>query len=127
MEKLAGNRSDSDTSGGFTRTGPLEHVSNVLVSVLDDARKVCMTGPRTRDDRPIDTASVRRRGQVDGHRPLPVFPILVGNEECDWSSHRHAVSDAAQHSRPIGLDRHPPAATVSGLSATKLNRNGVEI
>ena len=63
----------------------------------------------------------------DGHRPLPVLPVLVGNQQRDRTAGRHAVPDAAQDLRAIGLDGHPPAAAVAGLAPAQLRGDRVEV
>ena len=70
---------------------------------------------------------VSRRLGLDGHRPLPVLPILVRDDERNRAARGDAEADAAQDLRAIGLDRHATPAPVPGLTTAELRRDAIEV
>ena len=59
-KQLARDRADGHARGRLARARALEHVADVVVAVLHDARQIGVAGPRPRDDRPIDARGVSR-------------------------------------------------------------------
>ena len=127
LQELAGDRADRDARGGFARARALEHVAHVVVAVLDDAGQVGVARSRARDDGAVDARCFGARRRFDGHRPLPVLPVAVGNHQRDRTASRHAVADAAERLRAIRFDRHAAAAPVAALAAAELRGDRVEV
>ena len=84
-------------------------------------------GTRAGDHRPIGARGVGRLLRLRVHRPLPVLPVLVRNEERDRRAGRHAVAHAAERLRAIGFDGHTPSAAVAPLAASQLRGDRVEV
>ena len=126
-KQLPGNRARRDTRRGLAGARALEHVANIGAVVFDDAGKVGMPRTRPRDDRPDRAGRSRRRLILGMHRLLPVFPILVANEQRDGRAERFAGAHARENLGLVGFDRHAAAAAVSTLTPLELFGDGVEI
>ena len=61
------------------------------------------------------------------HRLLPVFPVLVANQQRDRRAERFAGAHARQNLGLVGFDRHAAAAAVPALAPLELLGDGVEI
>ena len=126
-QQLPGDGTDGDTGRGFACAGPFEHVADVVVAVFHDAGEIGVAGPRPGDDGPIGSGCVRRLFRLGIHRPLPVFPVLVRDEEGNRGAGGHAVPDTAERLGAIGFNRHASPAAVAALTAAELRRDGVEV
>ncbi len=126
-KQLPGNRACRDTRRGLARARALEHVANVGAVVLDDARKVGMPRTWPRDDRPDRAGRSGRRLVLGMHRLLPVFPILVANEQRDGRAKRFAGAHTGENLGLVGFDRHAAAAAVPTLTPLELFGDGLEI
>src|SRR5882672_4481091 len=80
-----------------------------------------------RHGRTVGAGSVGWLVRFDMHCPLPVFPVLVWNQQRDGCARRDAVANAAQRLGAIGLDRHATAAAVPALASAQLGRDSVEV
>ena len=126
-QQLPRDRAGGHARGGFARAGALEHVANVGAVVLDDAGKVGMARARPRDDRPCRAGGTCRRLFLGVHRLLPVFPVLVANQQRDRRAERFAGAHARKDLGLVGLDGHPAAAAVAALAPLQLLGDGVEV
>ena len=86
-----------------------------------------MTRTRPRDDRPDRSGGACRRLILGMHRLLPVFPVLVANEQRDGRAKRFARAHARENLGLVGFDRHAAAAAVPTLTPLELFGDGVEI
>ena len=80
-EELPGNGADRHTGRGLAGAGALQHVANIVVTILHDAGKIRVPGPGAGHRGSIGTRGISRLLRLRVHRPLPVLPILVRNEE----------------------------------------------
>ena len=126
-EQLPRDGPHGDACGRLARAGALQDVPDVVVPVFHDARQVGMAGSRARDQRPIDTGGCRPAVRFDGHRALPVLPILVRDQQRNRPAGGQAAAHTAQHLSAIGFDRHPAPASVAGLPAAQLVRHRIEV
>ena len=63
----------------------------------------------------------------DGELFFPVFPVAVGDLDCDGRADGLAVADAARGVDLVGLDLHAAAAAVALLSAPELAIDEVDV
>src|SRR5690606_4472718 len=95
-EERTCDRAESDSSGGFPGTGPLEDRSGFVEAVLLHAYEVGVPGPGAGQRRVAGEAGEHLG--VDGisrHHLLPLRPLAVGDPQGYRSTERGAVPDAA--------------------------------
>ena len=114
LQQPSRDRARCHASGGLTCAGTLQHRPHVVESILDRPSQVGVAWTKPRDplSRPFDG--------LDRHFLLPVFPVLVPNQQGDRTPQREAMADSGQDFRMILLDFHPAAAAVPELTAVKL-------
>ena len=120
-------RARRDARRGLACARALEHVANIGAVVFDGARKVGMSRTRPRDDGPDRAGRARRRLILGVHRLLPVFPVLVADQQRDGRAECFACAHTRQNLGLVGFDRHAPAAAVSALTPLELFGDRVEV
>ena len=110
-EEAAGDRAGGDPGRGLAGAGPLEHVADVGVAVFLGADEVGVA--RARQVHLVGLEPLDRPGV---HPLLPVGVVAVGDEDRDRAAQRAPVAQAGADLGGVGLDPHPPAATVAELA-----------
>jgi hypothetical protein len=77
--------------------------------------------------RTIGTGRLRRHLDFHVHRPLPVLPVLVWDQQRDWRTGGDATAHSGEKLGAIRLDGHALTAPVPTLTAAKILRDVIEI
>jgi hypothetical protein len=115
-EQPLADRRHRDPGSRFPRAGALEHVADVVMTILHGPRQIGMAG--TRAGHGLGGGPGRRR--VDRHRLLPVLPITIADGERDRAAEGKAPADAGGDVGLVLLDLHPAAASVPALAAAEI-------
>ena len=127
-EQLPGQRSGGHAGGGLARAGALEHVADVVVTVLDRAGEIGVARPRARDVGPVlRSGRAFRHLGLDVHRLLPVHPVAIADQQRDRRAGGDAVADAGEDLGAVAFDLHAAAAAVAALAAAELSVERVDI
>src|SRR5512132_811308 len=84
-----------------------------------------MPWARPGDRCPVGAGGSLRNVRGDRHRPLPVFPVSISNDQCDRAADRLPGAHAADDVRTIGFDGHAAATAVPALPPRKLGRDSL--
>ena len=116
-QKRFGHGPDSDAGGGLAGAGAFQNIPGVVKIVLDRARQIGMSRPRSRHRPPLVLRPGGVPGVLDGQGFGPVPPVLI----LDDDGHRRAdgvgVAHPGHNFRAIGFDLHAAAAAVALLAA----------
>src|SRR5712691_11672648 len=84
-QKDHAQRAHRYSRGSFARTGTLDHVANIIMSIFDTASTIGMSGPRQRHG--LHFFLDRR----DAHLDLPVLPVAILDFQGDGRTKRQSV------------------------------------
>ena len=86
-----------------------------------------MSGPRPGHHRPDCASRARRCLFLGMHRLLPVFPVLVSNQQRDWGTQCFARPHARENLGLVRLNRHPATTPIPTLAPFELFGDRVEV
>jgi hypothetical protein len=117
-EEQAGEGAGGNPSGSLASAGALEDVAEIMGIVLDSASKIGVAGARPSE--PASTLFVSELSLADVHDILPIFKVLVLDDERDWRPERLTVANAREEVDFVALDLHAAAATIALLASPQL-------
>jgi hypothetical protein len=114
FQELAADRPYRHSRRRFPRTGTLDDVAYISLTVLERTSQVGMAGPETRH------WLGRREWRLRIHLVPPIRPVAIFNAQRDRRAECVTMADSREHVNGISLDLHAAATPIATLPATQL-------
>ena len=121
-QELPRETANRDARGSLTRRGAFENVADIFKIIFQNARKVRVTGTRTRHD--FGFPAIAR---ISRHPLFPILEVAIYDDEGDGAAQCAPEADTRNWPRLILLDEHPAPAPVTFLAARKVVVNLCEV